>query len=234
MINSSSKGTSITRERTNSASGYYPLSDLTFDRKASNPPPLHDYTGYPQTVDANGYAYSLERIAYDTGSAFFKNCVHDVVIRATADPSDRLEFILYTAHSPNNYYHQYKIPSFLYTLKSLTGVPGNPDSGGTAMPSIDLDGLDAALSRAYKSMLPRIEDITGGTNFINFCLELKDMKQMFSLWKKSFGVLKNLSAGILNVSYAWQPFISDLQQISRGILRLEDYLNRWNDDLSLV
>jgi len=79
-------------------------------------------------------------------------------------------------------------------------------------------------------MLPRAEDITGGLNLVNFVLELRDIKMMFKLWKKSYGVLRNLSAGVLNYSYAWRPFISDLIQMHNGLTRLNEYVDRWNRD----
>jgi hypothetical protein len=75
-----------------------------------------------------------------------------------------------------------------------------------------------------------MEDVTGGVNIVNFILELKDAKMMFSLWKKSYGVLKNLSAGVLNYSYAWRPFIQDLIQFHNGLTKMKTYVDRWNRD----
>jgi len=183
------------------------------------------YSYYP---DPAGLSYSEESITYDTGMAYFKNVTHVKTVRSMQDaPRYWINQTFPGTTSPN--YSTYRTPYWVATLTSgnLPGYPGNPNLGTTPVVLVDLPG---ALSRAHRNMLPRMEDIVGGTNFVNFVLELKDLKRMFGLWKGSIGVLKNLSAGVLNVSYAWQPFIRDVEQMFHGYLRMDSYLKRWNED----
>lgn len=186
-------------------------------------------TTYDEYPDPAGLSYSNESITYDVGAAFFKNVVHTSTVRSLekADPGYWINQTFPATVSPN--YSTIMIPAWYYAL-SINGVQGHPSNPTFNSVTIQLSDLEGALSRAHRNMLPRVEDITGGVNIVNFVLELKDIKMMFSLWKKSYGVLRNLSAGVLNYSYAWRPFISDLIKIHKGITQLDSYVTRWNKD----
>lgn len=186
---------------------------------------------YDTVPSPAGLTYSYEMITYDTGSQFFKNCTHLSTVRTALTSGTLLrskEFKHYYTN-PATYYTEVNYPGWYYSL-AVNAIPGHPSSPTTGLLPPILTDLEGSLQRAALNMMPRMEDITGGLNLINFILELRDAKMMFKLWKRSYGVLKNLSAGILNVSYAWQPFIRDLETIHNKLLRVNDYLDRWNKD----
>jgi len=185
-------------------------------------------TYYDEVPDPTGLAYSYEQLIGERGSAFFKNVYHLRTVRSQKGSQGYwLNASFPGITSPN--YSQVMFPDWYYSLgnNTVAGLPSNPTQNSV---SIELSDLDSSISRAYYSMMPRMEDITGGVNFINFVLELKDAKLMFSLWKKTYGVLRNLSAGVLNYSYAWSPFIRDLKQMHQGLTKMQMYINRWNED----
>lgn len=230
MFAKSSNGPSTTRVRYNSAQEYTPINwPLYHEAWSSQPVYPTVVSGYPIARNYEDDNYSIESITSEDTNAYFKNCKHEVRIRSMAAVGEHRDLKLYTSHTPLNYYIVNRYPSPVHALQSQ--LPGMvSESSVNQMPALVLNDLEGALGRAYKDMLPRIEDLTGGTNLINFCLELKDVKKMFSLWRSSYGVLKNLSAGILNVSYAWIPFINDLKDMHRGLSSLSKYLDRWNRD----
>lgn len=188
---------------------------------------------YDIVPSPTGHSYSYEMIASEKGSVFFKNCTHLKTVRSvTGSPSQLLRSSSFKHYytSPTNYYTEVNYPGWYQTLFTVGNVPGHPSAPTTGLMPPILTDLEGSLRRAYSIMLPRMEDITGGLNMINFLLELKDIKTMFKLWKRSYGVLKNLSAGVLNVSYAWLPFIRDAETIYTKFIRMNEYLDRWNKD----
>lgn len=223
MLNASTG--SVIKERLNSAPGFRVEPGTTYECWSSR---TGDSPGTPTAYPMTGETYSREYIAYDSGSAYFKNVVHEVEIRQAKTVGFRGEFHLHDKTAPSHYV-RWAWPLTAMNLHSTSLIPGHP-SGGLAMPTINLNNLDGALAQAHRDMVPRVEDIAGGVNFVNFLLELKDVKQMFTLWKSSMGALKNLSAGILNLEYAWKPMINDLVAVSRGLANLQKYLDRWNRD----
>jgi len=217
---------SVSRSRDDGALGFRAVRQgLMLTAKTS--PPLVTY--YDYAPDPTGLSYSHEKITFDGGSCYFKNCHHEVTVRS-CDSHNRYYRDGTYYNSANTAYSLFRAPKWYYALEQ-GGVPGHPnDASGSGLVSTQITDLDGALSRAYRNMLPRIEDIAGGTNFVNFLLELRDVKRMFEIWKGSIGVLRNLSAGVLNVEYAWRPFIRDVQSMYAGITRLQDYIDRWNKD----
>lgn len=185
-------------------------------------------TYYDEYPDPTGLSYSYEMITDEMGSSFFKNVYHIKTVRSL-DGNMRYDINATFPGTTSPNYSTVRLPNWYYSLGNNT-VAGHPSNPTQNTVTIQLDDLNGSLSRAYYSMLPRMEDITGGVNFINFVLELRDIKMMFSLWKKSYGVLRNLSAGVLNYSYAWRPFISDLQKMHRGLTSMQEYVDRWNED----
>jgi len=225
MIPQDSTLSSITKSRVNQDPELKMLS-IGLNRLYIHQSPLVTY--YDEYPDPTGLSYSNETITYERGNAYFKNVYHTKTVRSLKDAAGYwISQDFPGATSPN--YSRIRFPNWYYALgvNDLPGHPGDPQVGAV---TVQLSDLSGALSRAHRMMLPRMEDITGGLNVVNFILELRDIKTMFSLWKKSYGVLRNLSAGVLNYSYAWRPFISDLQKMHSGITRLDEYVSRWNKD----
>jgi hypothetical protein len=72
-------------------------------------------------------------------------------------------------------------------------------------------------------MLPTV---TSGLSLVNFVLELKDVRRMFTVWNKRKSALGNVANAHLNVSFGWIPFFSDIASIVRSLQTLETKLKR--------
>jgi len=225
MLNCDSTLSSVSKTRNDLLPGLVRLSTGLRNFYQYQSPITTYYDTYP---NPSGLSFSKEKIAYDRGRAFFKNVVQTKEIRSLRESPKYWINSTFPGTNPVNY-STFMMPDWYAALAEGT-VPGHPNNPSLGLITIQLTDLDGALRRAHRNMLPRMEDISGGTNIANFILELRDIKTMFSLWKRSFGVLRNLSAGVLNYSYAWKPFISDLQNIHGALTRMNDYVDRWNKD----
>lgn len=224
MLVKSSSG-AVIKEKLNSYSDYHSIQDSMSWSKWNvtksvwiTPPTADDYTGQ---------CYSRERIAYDKGGAYFKNCLHTIECRSSRT-ANRIGSTYSTSCPPGDITLMVlpvsRWPFLIDDYLPHANLEGDPEPPRTL--SVD---LGQALSRGHHQMYPRIEDLTGGLNLINFLFELRDLKMMFKIWRKSHGVLKNMSAGVLNLNYAWKPFIRDVRTITQSLIRLSESLDRWNE-----
>jgi hypothetical protein len=112
--------------------------------------------------------------------------------------------------------------SKLSLYRSLFWV-GRWDSDGNVFGRPTMASLESVREDALASMLP---SVTSGLSLVNFVLELKDVRRMFTVWDKRRNALGNLANAHLNLSFGWLPFFSDIASIVRSLQTLEQKLMR--------
>lgn len=78
--------------------------------------------------------------------------------------------------------------------------------------------LDTLSAEAFSSMRPTMST---GFSLTNFLFELRDVKKMFSLVNRHFGIGKNIASQYLNLNFGWLPFARDLKRYIKGINEFE-------------
>jgi len=157
------------------------------------------------SVSGNTWVSLNETIAYnEPRKKCFGSCTHTRVFRqifptphvyrSGVDPNA-------TKTTRDAYYHACTYPTWAGYSSNL--VLGN----------VNWKALSA---QAMDEMMPTFSE--GGESLVNFMLELKQLKDLFHLWNRSRGFLKNISGAHLNVSFGWRPFLSDVERL-RGALR---------------
>lgn len=88
---------------------------------------------------------------------------------------------------------------------------------------------EGASGRAWRAMCPSLKS---DLNLSVFLAEITQLKDLFKLWEKGAGFLKNIAKGHLNYSFGWAPTINDLKNIFTQALswqaRLDDLIKRQN------
>jgi len=81
----------------------------------------------------------------------------------------------------------------------------------TRVPTVRSYSWKTLSSQAMEEMMPTFSE--GGESLVNFVLELKQLKGLFSLWNKSRSFLQNIANGHLSYSFGWRPFLSDVSRL---------------------
>jgi hypothetical protein len=96
---------------------------------------------------------------------------------------------------------------------SNAGIGDVPELSSLTMENVAFDG--------FITMKP---SLTPSFSLANFILELGDLKELFSLWKKHSGLIQNIAGGYLNYQFGWKLFIQDCKTIL-------DSLHNWRGTL---
>ena len=181
----------------------------------------------------DAHDFRSEFIANEVGrGAFFKNAHH--YVEEQRYPMQGTVFADYSQWMPNETWTDTprKTQARFYANFVEWGAPSF-DANSTTVPDInpitDNDWLEDLCAKGLRQMLPRAEDLSGGFNLVNFIAELRDIKQMFQLWKSSDTLAKNFSSGVLNWELAWKPFIGDCTTILTKISKIYKYIEVWNE-----
>ena len=111
-------------------------------------------------------------------------------------------------------------PSYQTLASSLWNYQGCSHRRGIypVFSTIDWAQLNA---EAYLTMKP---SLSSGFSLTNFLVELKELKMLFSLWKRSKTLLQNAASAHLNWNFGWKPFIGDLITMHRKLVDMESTL----------
>jgi hypothetical protein len=82
--------------------------------------------------------------------------------------------------------------------------------------------------QALNHMVPSISNLVPGVSLVNFVAELRDIKQLFTLWSSDIDVLKNLSSNVLNVQLGWRPMLGDCEKLFKIFTSLQTKIDIWN------
>lgn len=168
-----------------------------------------------------------ETIVYTRGSKTNRqranSCRHDRFRRTYM--GDVSEFQRITQVIEPNYYRIYTqhAQDILYHAQAVTvaqdyfAVPlGTAYLGANAQDIINL---------AASEMKPDLTDVS----IPNFIVELKDVRKMFDLWRKSISLAKNLAGAHLNYAFGWKPTVGDLKAALFGVVSLSERLAAFED-----
>lgn len=168
------------------------------------------------------------------------------------------EQIVYTSgrrnvHAKSNYCH-HKRESFYYGGTGALFLTNTSPSGWTT----EYFSHHAHACNARASVLTAVESALGGTqgsvlggnaqayineafdklqpdltsaDIPNFLAELDDVKRLFSLWKRSSSVARNLAGAHLNYKFGWKPTVSDIRDAIGGLLRLKERLQGFKENV---
>lgn len=115
---------------------------------------------------------------------------------------------------------------------------------------LKFDDLDSTLASVFQLMRPQSGDVTGDLGFLVFLAELRDFKKLLASVKRPMESLQKLShqlrpksigqltsrmldagaEGRLMAKFCIEPFIADCQALYDGVIHIEKWLNKWNDD----
>lgn len=206
--------------------------ETTIQKERSSTESHDDLSGWTHSPFANAVGvptFTDEFIAHDRGKdVFFKNCYHRKHELTTNMPT-----VQYTNFPgmEDGTHTRIRINPCNHMVHPIYGHAPLPNinSPSRVWDSVPDSVIDDLSVKALRHMLPRMEDISDGFNVGNFLAELRDIKQMFLLWKGSATFLNNVSSGVLNWELAWRPFIGDMNTLFNKVRHLQTYIDRWND-----
>lgn len=175
------------------------------------------YGAAPPTYVPDQHATVFSESFSDSGRRWADNaCTHS----KTVSNYDYLITGFYDPAHPSVPAQQYKLGFRAETH----GYTAQPVLIPYQSPSINLHNLSAD---AFTAMRPTM---TSQLSLSNFVFELREFKQLFTLWNRHKSVITNAAAGHLNYSFGWRPFLRDLKRIYEFIgnyeVRLHDMINR--------
>lgn len=162
-----------------------------------------------------------ETITYDEPKKKYQgNCVHTRVHRSLA-PMYATYRKKYN-NNPASSYLKYEEQEWFWTTYFWT------DCGSVRTPTIRTVVWKDLSASAMEAVLPTFSE--GGESIVNFMLELKQLGGLFTLWKKSESLLRNIANGHLNVSFGWLPFISDVRRLRDSLANFQKKLRKLQEE----